>query len=73
MPLPHLEFTPPNGLMDEAAFPATPVSEHDARRQFQGLYDQLRDHANLIADSLSSPGAGLPGRAGIQRRDDNTA
>lgn len=73
----QMSFTPDSGLNDRDAYPATPVSEGEARSAVQGISDQIKDYINKVllhelqnADTDKS-GAERIGSAAIQYLDNN--
>ncbi len=73
-----MAFTPEKGLNDRDAYPATPLSESEARNSIQGISDQIKNYINniLIAQLHSSitsaSGSERIGSAEIQNLAGNT-
>lgn len=62
MSFPRMSFNPADGLNDKTHYPATPVSEEQARAQVQGISDQIRTFLNdLLLPGLENTQAGASG------------
>lgn len=57
MPFTRAAYTPTDGLKNTTSFPTNPADETAARKQFQDVFDQIKDDVNVLEGELEATGA----------------
>lgn len=60
-----MAFDPADGIKNKTSFVSTPADEDAARKQFQDVFDQLRDGINALIDALEATTSGSSGAENI--------